>query len=70
MKKEFLVEKLNLTLLTQWLNSNKEKKTGKEFTISDTQSYIKRGKLPLYLGCNRIVLDKSIKGVKLYNIEK
>ncbi len=67
-KEELEVENLTLTTLTLWLNENKKKKTEIPFSVQDTQLYIKRGKLPKYLGGNKIVRVKKIDSVKLYNI--
>lgn len=61
--------KLTLTALTNWLNNNRSKKNNKPFTISDVQGYIQRGRLPKYLGGERIELVKEISCVKLYNVK-
>jgi len=70
-KVEYLTEKRSLTGLTEWLNVTfEEKQTGKKFTINDTQQYITRGNLPVYLGGNKIVHDEQVTDVKLYNVIK
>jgi len=65
-----MLTNITLTFLVSYLNENYKKKTGKKFTISDVQSYIRRGHLPKYLGGNIIVLNSEIKCVKLYNLKK
>ncbi len=57
-------EKLfNLTTLTEFLNETYlNKKTGKKFTTTDTQQYIRRGYLPKYLGNINIVQLKDLPG--------
>lgn len=64
-----LVRKLTLTAITDWLNENFSKKNNKDFTISDVQGYIRRGRLPGYLGGNKIELVKEITCTKLYNVK-
>jgi len=66
---KFLIEKKSLTGLTAWLNENFEKATKSKFTTNDVQKYIIRGHLPVYLGENKIVRDRSIEDVKLYNVK-
>lgn len=61
--------KLTLTAITSWLNENFEKKNNTKFSISDVQGYIRRGKLPNYLGGNKIELVKEITCTKLYNVK-
>ena len=60
---------MTLTSLKEWLNEKKTKKTNNKFTVSDVQGYIKRGKLPDYLGGNLIELYYLVKGVKTYIIK-
>lgn len=62
--------KVTLTVLTKHLNTTKAKKSGEPFTTSDVQGYIRRGRLPNYLGGQTITLSTEIEGVKLYNIGK
>lgn len=57
---------VNLTYIVTWLNENKEKKSGKEFTVSDVQGYIKRGRIPVYLGGNSIKKINNFS--KSYNV--
>lgn len=64
-----LVKRLTLTAITDWLNENFSKKNNKDFTVSDVQGYIRRGRLPGYLGGNKIELVKEINCVKLYNVK-
>ena len=52
---------MTLTSLKEWLNEKKTKKTNNKFTVSDVQGYIKRGKLPDYLGGNLIELYYLVK---------
>jgi hypothetical protein len=63
------VNSFTLTTLVKFLNSEKVKKSGNKFTISDAQGYIRRGHLPKYLGGSCISLNDSIEGIKLYNIK-
>jgi len=65
-----LLSNVTLTTLTFYLNSNYSKKTGKLFTISDVQSYVRRGHIPKYLGGDLIELNKDFKDVKLYSLKK
>lgn len=71
-KKERENELFTLTALTKYLNENyKNKKTGELFTVSDVQSYCRRGKLPDYLGEVYIFKEDKIKpGVNLYYLVK
>lgn len=59
-----------LTDLRNYLNDRfKYKKTGKSFSIADTQLYIKRGYIPKYLGNVKIKKDTKIgSGTKLYTL--
>ena len=61
---------LTLTGMVNWLNENFEKQTNTNFTISDIQSYIRRGYLPRYLGKYSIKRDMKIPEVKLYFVTK
>lgn len=46
----------NQAAIVNWLNEKfKEKKSGLKFTAQDVQGYVKRGKLPRYIGGNSIV---------------
>lgn len=64
-----------LTSLRNYLNSNFKKKTGKDFTTSDVQSYIKRGKLPEYLLIDGKEVNvepanlNGVEGSKLYELK-
>ena len=59
-KKKYILEGTNLTGLTAWLNINKKKITGSNFTVSDTQQYIHQvGRIPEYLGGNEIEINKK-----------
>lgn len=65
----YIKSNVTLTVLTKFLNAVKVKKTGEKFTTSDVQGYVRRGRLPKYLGGQTIVLsDDKIEGIKLYNI--
>lgn len=60
----------NLTTLTEFLNETyKSKKTGKPFTTTDTQQYIRRGYIPKYLGNINIVKLKDFPG-RIYKLVK
>lgn len=63
-----IVENLTLTALTDYLRKHFSKKTGSDFTISDVQGYVNRGKLPDYLGGYNIKMNEEIKSVKLYKL--
>lgn len=71
-EKDLELELFTLTALTKYLNENyKNKKTGEPFTVSDVQSYCRRGKLPDYLGEIYIFKEDKIKpGVNLYYLVK
>jgi hypothetical protein len=57
----------NLTSLTKYLNNKfGNKKTGKLFNTTDVQFYVIRGKLPKYLGGNKI--EKVAGELKLYKL--
>jgi ABC-type transport system substrate-binding protein len=60
-----------LTTLTEYLNKTfKEKVSGQPFNTTDVEFYIKRKKIPKYLGGDRIEKIEGIKGVKLYILIK
>lgn len=66
---EYLCEKKTLSQLVVELNDRfGKKKTGKKFKVEDVQQYVKRGKIPEYLGGNEIVKDKDFPGLKVYNL--
>lgn len=65
----YIKSNATLTVLTKFLNEVTVKKTGEKFTTTDVQGYVRRGRLPKYLGGQTIVLaDNKIEGIKLYNI--
>lgn len=67
----YLLQGITLTTLRDWLNENKRKDNGNAFTINDAKAYCCRGKLPVYLGGNRILrAQSSDERVKLYNVLK
>jgi hypothetical protein len=69
MREEFILKEVYLTQLTNWLNENKKKLSGKKFTASDVQQYIfKMQKLPEYLGGNKIVCVSEQKYKRTYNL--
>lgn len=69
MKSKVIFSKLTLTGIRDLLEQKfVTKKSGKKFLLTDVQHYVRRGNIPNYLGGYRIVLDNSIKGVKLYNL--
>lgn len=57
-----------LTGMVVYLNENFKKQSGKLFTTSDVQSYIRREYLPKYLGDFSIKRDKKFKDFKIYRI--
>jgi len=59
---------LTMTMLVKYLNETLVKKNNKVFNTSDVQGYIRRGKLPDYLGANKIEINLNIPGIKLYKI--
>jgi len=70
-KGDFIVKNLTLTAMTNWLNEVfKEKSSGQKFQHYDVQGYIRRGKLPDYLGGNEIERNEGITHAKLYNIKE
>ena len=53
---KYLLKNANLTGITKFLNDNFSKKDSNErFNPRDVLGYINRGKLPEYLGGNKIV---------------
>ena len=71
--KRWILGGVTLSTLRDWLNLNKEKQnTGKrsDFTINDVKAYCSRGRLPKYLGGNRIerVVSKKDARIKVYNL--
>ena len=70
---DYLVENVNLTGLTNWLNENEDfkKQNDKSFTTNDVFTYIRLGHLPYYMGGNKVE-DSEVKitGFKLYNLRK
>ena len=73
MEVKYLVENINLTGLTEWLNENEdfEKQTGTKFNTNDVNQYLRLGHLPHYMGGNKIdESDLKTTGVKLYNLRK
>lgn len=60
-------ELFNLTGLLDELNKVHQKANEKPFTMGDVQGYVRRLKLPKYLGGNPIHC-KVISGVKFYQI--
>lgn len=67
---KYLIKDVNLVQLTEWLNTFfSRKKSGEEFSVSDTQGYIRRGHLPAYLGGHSIKIDLTrVKGVRCYSV--
>ena len=69
MTKNYLVEGVNLSGLTEWLNENFTKLDGTPFTRRDVQSYADRKHLPMYIGGNEIECPpKKHCTIKLYNV--
>ena len=62
-----LLSNVNQSYLVKWLNREKRKKSGGEFTAQDVQGYIRRGSLPKYLGGNRI--ESISRNCKAYNVK-
>lgn len=78
---KFILEEVTLSTLRDWLNENKTKAVVnpcdasvvvKEFTIHDVKAYCNRGRLPKYLGGNKIskVISKKDARIKTYNLLK
>lgn len=66
---DYILKNVHLTQLTNWLNENKKKASGKKFTTSDVQQYIfKMQKLPEYLGGNKIEFACQEKHKRTYNL--
>lgn len=59
---------MTMTTLKEWLNKNYNKKNGKQFTIGDVQGYVRRNRLPNYLGSWQIISKEIVKGVKTYKV--
>ena len=80
MDNKFVLEGVPLSTLRDWLNENKMKTpvstegsgVAKEFTIHDVKAYCNRGRLPKYLGGNKIekVISKKDPRIKTYNLLK
>ena len=68
---KYLLKNANLTGITKFLNDNFSKKDSNErFNPRDVLGYINRGKLPEYLGGNKIIkVEQQNCSVKLYNIQ-
>ena len=67
---KYLVKQANLTGIVNFLNERYEKKGGGTFSPRDVLGYIDRGKLPDYLGGNKIIeVEQGNCSVRLYNIE-
>lgn len=62
-----LLSHVNQVAIVEWLNKQFKKKNGSTFTAQDVQGYVRRGKLPKYLGGNRIV--KIGDNCKTFNIK-
>jgi len=71
-EKQYLVKDLNLISLVEWFNQYYAvKKSGEEFTVSDVQGYVKRKRVPFYLGGEEIEINsEKVKGVRSYSIIK
>lgn len=67
---EYIVKDLNLTQLTSVISDLFCKKSGKPIKLNDVQGYIKRKKLPIYMGDIEIKENTEIKCVKLYSLIK
>lgn len=67
---EYIVKDLNFTELSRVINDLFCKKNGKSIELSDVQGYIKRQRLPIYMGDITIEENKDIKCIKLYNLVK
>lgn len=66
---ELLKDTYNLSALTKLLNDKFGlKKSGESFNTTDVEFYIKRGKLPKYLGGNRIELIPNEINIKIYKL--
>jgi hypothetical protein len=69
---EYLKENITLTGIKNYLKkTHVTKKSGEKFTCTDVQGYIRRERLPAYLGGNEIQKSPTaVTGAKLYNIVK
>jgi hypothetical protein len=57
--------------LVDFANENyKHKRSGKKFTFSDVQQYIRVGNFPNYTGKAKIEKSNTVNGTKTYNIFK
>ncbi len=67
---KYVLEKVTMVGILTWLNENRSKKSGIDFSYSDVQGYIRRGCLPEYLGGHIIEREKdeNLKHLKIYNI--
>jgi hypothetical protein len=61
-----VLSNVNQTYIVKWLNKEKAKKSGEKFTSADVQGYVRRGRLPKYLGGNKI--EKAGENCKSYNV--
>lgn len=70
MRKSIKLQRANLTGIAAFLNNNFKKKSGKPFTPRDVLGYVKRRKLPSYIGDGKVTLVTQYNcSIKLYNIE-
>ena len=68
---EILISNVNLTGLVKFANEHfKTKQSGKPFTKSDFQQYVRTARMPDNFEQIEIRLVKGIVGVKLYNLVK
>ena len=67
--KKYILENASQSGLVRWLNDNYRKRNGREFTISDAVQYINvTGRIPSYIGGNKIEVVKNKYNSKSYNI--
>lgn len=66
----YLKTNMTLTTFMRFMNARMVKKSRTPFTTGDIQGYIRRGKLPLYLGGNEIECNSEVEGVNLYNLKQ
>jgi len=60
MENNVVKDHLTMTGILRWLEDNcTVKKTGEAFTLQDVQGYVRRRKLPEYLGGYKIVMKKN-----------
>lgn len=70
-KENIVISGISMMGLLRWLQENHKKKTGTEFSVSDVQGYILRGKLPVYIqGGLKIEVIKSKYSNRKYNLVK